>query len=546
MKNLHKNVYTHIQTFNTNQLLGWAKLAVKSDKKLRESVEKDYKRNHSQSGLPLTDWLEWCENNESINFLTSVIPFMFSVVFEKELFGYGSWKKSDCQFVTSLLDGLTTTSNNDVATETQFDVSQLRTELQGKIDSQENMNKETHDLVDTFGRVVDGLAVEQTNALTKITKKIDTYAESLKEIAKPDQSQIDLAVNKAVEDFRKVDPHADEILSQVAKKTATFKLVKVKDLFDSTEYKYKFDGDKVDFGDDEVQVFDGTDSPVADPNYIFQPRVLHQALNCIKKKLPVPVWLAGQKGTGKTSFVEQLANRLGRQFFRINMRENIDEQIIGGRTTDDQDSSKIVFKQGDFLRAVQISGAFVGLDEFSFIRPQMASLFQPTLETNGNGVRAINVSEECLRVVFSDYVGIFAMDNTTGLGDDSGNHVGVKGQNEALLDRFGKTLLVDYLPFSQEVGLLQKRVGVSEEMAESIIKFAKTSRQKAKDGLLNSPVSLRQLLAWAEGVKDGEPVGLAFESCVLNKFPVDSHPELKAVYEVEIDKNQFKNFARGL
>jgi hypothetical protein len=83
-------------------------------------------------------------------------------------------------------------------------------------------------------------------------------------------------------------------------------------------------------------------------------------------------------------------------------------------------------------------------------------------------------------------------------------------------------------------------------MAESIIKFAKTSRQKAKDGLLNSPVSLRQLLAWAEGVKDGEPVGLAFESCVLNKFPVDSHPELKAVYEVEIDKNQFKNFARGL
>lgn len=555
MKNSLKNqIRTHVAMKNSDSLLNWAVLNLEKGHNLIDDI------SELKTVNDVPKELNACKKIDSTKFLTSWIPQMFFTIFDNKIMGWNKPANSTAwadykDYIDNQLKGLNVSKStasvhlSEQNEKVWSDVNKIQADLNSQV---ANVSSQVNsaltvatELTDKFEKVERNIATAQT----QLDYGLKQGLEDISQAVTPSQSAIDLAVSKTLAPIIKkssADPVAKKVLTDLAQTTGTFKLVKVRDIFNKSEYTYKFKDETVDFGGIEVQVFDGTDAPVADPNYIFQPKVLHQSLNCIRKKLPIPVWLSGQKGTGKTSFVEQLANRLGRQFFRINMRENIDEQIIGGRTTDDQDSSKIVFKQGDFLRAVQISGAFVGLDEFSFIRPQMASLFQPTLETNGNGVRAINVSEECLRVVFSDYVGIFAMDNTTGLGDDSGNYVGVKGQNEALIDRFGKTLLVDYLPFAEEVKLLQKRVAVSKQIAESIVSFAKTSRQKAKDGLLNSPVSLRQLLAWAEGVKDGEPVGLAFESCVLNKFPSDAHSELLAVYEVEIDENDFKKFARGL
>jgi MoxR-like ATPase len=549
MKNSLKNqIRTHIAMKNSDSLLNWAVLNLEKGHNLIDDI------TELKTVKSVVKELNACKKIDPKKFLSNWIPQMFFTIFENKIMGWNkpvnstAWSEYK-DFIDNQLKGLNVSKSTVSA---QFDANKIQADLNSQV---ADVSSQVNSALTVAMELTNKFEKVEQNIVTAKTQLDDGLKQGLADISQavtPSQSAIDLAVSKTLAPIIKkssADPVAKKVLTDLAQNTGTFKLVKVRDIFNKDEYTYNYKDELIDFGDNEVQLFNDINSPnfpVADPNYIFQPKVLHQALNCIRKKLPIPVWLSGQKGTGKTSFVEQLANRLGRQFFRINMRENIDEQIIGGRTTDDQDSSKIVFKEGDFLRAVQISGAFVGLDEFSFIRPQLSCLFQPTLETNGNGVRAISVSEECLRVVFSDYVGIFAMDNTTGLGDDSGNYVGVKGQNEALLDRFGKTLLVDYLPFAEEVKLLQKRVAVSKQIAESIVSFAKTSRQKAKDGLLNSPVSLRQLLAWAEGVKDGEPVGLAFESCVLNKFPSDAHSELLAVYEVEIDENDFKKFARGL
>ena len=549
MKNSLKNqIRTHIAMKNSDSLLNWAVLNLEKGHNLIDDI------TELKTVKSVVKELNACKKIDPKKFLSNWIPQMFFTIFENKIMGWNkpvnstAWSEYK-DFIDNQLKSLNVSKSTVSA---QFDANKIQADLNSQV---ADVSSQVNSALTVAMELTNKFEKVEQNIVTAKTQLDDGLKQGLADISQavtPSQSAIDLAVSKTLAPIIKkssADPVAKKVLTDLAQNTGTFKLVKVRDIFNKDEYTYNYKDELIDFGDNEVQLFNDINSPnfpVADPNYIFQPKVLHQALNCIRKKLPIPVWLSGQKGTGKTSFVEQLANRLGRQFFRINMRENIDEQIIGGRTTDDQDSSKIVFKEGDFLRAVQISGAFVGLDEFSFIRPQLSCLFQPTLETNGNGVRAISVSEECLRVVFSDYVGIFAMDNTTGLGDDSGNYVGVKGQNEALLDRFGKTLLVDYLPFAEEVKLLQKRVAVSKQIAESIVSFAKTSRQKAKDGLLNSPVSLRQLLAWAEGVKDGEPVGLAFESCVLNKFPSDAHSELLAVYEVEIDENDFKKFARGL
>jgi hypothetical protein len=74
------------------------------------------------------------------------------------------------------------------------------------------------------------------------------------------------------------------------------------------------------------------------------------------------------------------------------------------------------------------------------------------------------------------------------------------------------------------------------------VQFANSAREKAQAGVLTQPPSIRQLFAWAEAVKGGLPVGLAFESAIINKFPPDCESELRGVYVAMIDAKKLKSY----
>ena len=374
-------------------------------------------------------------------------------------------------------------------------------------------------------------------SLSNINQNFDRLAKDLtaniKSISTPDQSKIDAEIRASVaklfDEFRADVPR--ERLTEVAAKLGKFDLQSARDVFGADATKYS----NVDFGDLQVGVWNDVDAPALVDDYVFKPEHLHQALIALDDPLPDNVWLAGERGTGKTEFVSQVAARLKRRLFRVNFDEALERaDFIGGNSIE---SSNVVWKPGIITQAIKHPGAIVLLDEIGFARAQSLAALHALCERSPH--RSITISETGERIPVASHVVFFGADNSNGHGDTSGNFAGVREQNTAFLDRFSFTLRFEYLPASDESNLISKRVGLSPKAARMIVQFANTARQKARAGLLTQPPSLRQLFAWARSVQKGLPVETAFRNAVINKFPADCEPELLGVFTAEINVDDF-------
>jgi midasin (ATPase involved in ribosome maturation) len=313
-------------------------------------------------------------------------------------------------------------------------------------------------------------------------------------------------------------------------------LKKARELFDVT--LYNVEGDTIDFGDYPVEFWGHADAPARVDDYVFNPENLHQALIALKNPLPRNSWLAGERGTGKTEFVTQLASRLGRKLYRINFDEALERaDFIGGNSIE---AGSVVWKEGIITQAIQDAGSLILLDEIGFARPQNLAVLHALCEHSIH--RAIVIAETGKRIPVASHVAFFCADNSNGHGDSSGNFAGVRDQNTAFLDRFGYTLRFEYLPFIDEVALVEKRTGLAKKACEVLVQFANVAREKAQAGLLTQPPSLRQILAWAEAVQEGLPVGVAFKNAIVNKFPSDCEAELKGIFSATINVSDLKSY----
>lgn len=302
------------------------------------------------------------------------------------------------------------------------------------------------------------------------------------------------------------------------------------------ECVYSVDGEVVNFGKLGVSVWGDVSSPAKLDDYVFDKRFLHEALVALHQKLPLNCWLAGERGTGKTEFVTQIAARLGRKLFRINFDEAIERlDFIGGNIVTD---GNVVFKEGVLTQAIQHAGAIVLLDEISFARAQSIAVLQSICEPSVH--RGVVINETGQHVGVHPSVAFFVADNTNGYGDASGNFTGTRDQNSAFVDRFSYTFEFNYLPAPDEALLIHNRSGIPLAVATQIVHFAGVARAKSKSGMLTQPPSLRQLFAWAAAVVAGVPVSSAFESAVIRKYPVDCEAELRAVFTASINVDRFK------
>lgn len=374
---------------------------------------------------------------------------------------------------------------------------------------------------------------------TAIRDEFKTLAESLvsrvDSITKPDPARIsnEIAqqVNSLFDSFREqVTPQQ---IKQVANALPSFELIPARDVFGPDACRYGFD---VDFGDLPVAVWNDPDAPALVDDYIFNPEHLHQSLIALDDPLPDNVWLAGERGTGKSEFVTQVAARLKRRLYRINFDEALERaDFIGGNSIE---SGSVVWKAGIVTQAIRHPGAIVLLDEIGFARAQSLAALHALCERSPH--RAITISETGERIGVASHVAFFCADNSNGHGDSSGNFAGVREQNSAFIDRFSYTLYFDYLPQDDEINLIVNRTGITLDAAKIIVGFANVAREKARAGLLTQPPSLRQLFAWARSVKKGLPVNTAFKNAIINKFPADCAVELHGVYTSHINESEFK------
>lgn len=363
----------------------------------------------------------------------------------------------------------------------------------------------------------------------------DSLVSRVDSITKPDPARISNEISQQVtalfDSFREqVTPVQ---LKQVANALPTFELQRAADVFGVNACRYGFD---VDFGDLQVAVWNDADAPALVDDYIFNPEHLHQALIALDDPLPDNVWLAGERGTGKSEFVAQVAARLKRRLFRVNFDEALERaDFIGGNSIE---SGSVVWKAGIITQAIRHPGSIVLLDEIGFARAQSLAALHALCERSPH--RSIVIAETGERIPVASHVVFFCADNSNGHGDTSGNFAGVREQNSAFLDRFSYTLYFEYLPEDDEVALIVNRTGVTLDAARIIVKFANVAREKARAGLLTQPPSLRQLFAWARSVKKGLPVNTAFKNAIINKFPEDCRVELLGVYTSHINEREFK------
>jgi MoxR-like ATPase len=336
--------------------------------------------------------------------------------------------------------------------------------------------------------------------------------------------------------FRKVTPK--EELTVIANAIPKCERKRVRDVFVGQVLSYQHQGETVDFSDYFVDVWNDPDAPARVDDYVFNPQHLHQALIALDDPLPDNVWLAGERGTGKTEFVAQVASRLGRRLFRVNFDEAIERaEFIGGNTIKD---GNVVWKEGIITQAIQHTGAIILLDEIGFARAQNLAVLHALCERSPH--RSIVIAETGVRIPVASHVVFFGADNSNGHGDTSGNFAGVRDQNTAFLDRFSFTLRFEYLPQDDEIALVTNRTGLPYDASKILVTFANTAREKARAGLLTQPPSLRQLFAWARAIQKGVPVAIAFENAIVNKFPQDCESELRGIFSATIDTAQLKSY----
>ena len=406
-------------------------------------------------------------------------------------------------------DSLNTAAN--VKIETQL----LRDSVEHSIRTQEaRLDK----ALDEQGRVLQR-SIDRANA---------EVAKVLSSVKAVESSEIQKTVQSLFDQFRKEVPQAR--LEEIANEMPNCVPMRAGDLFPCTSY------DNIDFGDLMVDVF-SHNSPMLE-DYVFDAKNLHQALIALSDPLPDNVWLAGERGTGKTEFVTQVAARLKRPLFRVNFDEAMERaDFIGANTIE---NGSVRFKDGVILQAIKTPGAIVLLDEIGFARAQTLATLHAVCERSSS--RGLTIAETGERITVASHVAFFCADNSNGFGDPSGNFAGVREQNSAFIDRFSYTLEFNYLPPVAETRLIHSRTGLDIDAVGMMVKFANLAREKARAGILTQPPSIRQLFAWARSVAKGMPVDSAFKHAVVNKFPAECSSELEGIYSASINEGLLQQY----
>jgi len=211
-----------------------------------------------------------------------------------------------------------------------------------------------------------------------------------------------------------------------------------------------------------------------------------------------PMWTHGPTGSGKSTGWMQIAARLGWPVHRVNFDAEITRLEFVGRDTlktDGAGHTVSEFVEGVLPMAMNGPNILL-LDEIDFVRPEVAAILMPVLETgtplivaeNGGKVIAPN---PMFRVV--------ATSNTKGAGDETRTYQGTRPQSAALRNRFtGGFIEVNYMASKDEVALVKNKVPtVPDKVAATIVKLAGEVRHMFKAGDIIETCSPRDLFSIA-------------------------------------------------
>lgn len=226
--------------------------------------------------------------------------------------------------------------------------------------------------------------------------------------------------------------------------------------------------------------------------YIFNREQVEEL--AIGVKLDANMALTGPTGCGKTSVVAALAAVTNNSLVRFNMNgETRVSHIVGmNKPVATEHGLGLEFSLGAFAEAMQ-EGKWTLLDEMDSCLQSVAMVLQAALE---EGNRRLFIPETGEVIHAHPNFRMFATGNTIGYRATARmRHAGTNPMNDAMLDRFGIVIAVDYPERLEEIERVKANCpDVEEIIIDGICRCAEDLR---KDDKFRSDFSTRRCVQWA-------------------------------------------------
>jgi len=243
-----------------------------------------------------------------------------------------------------------------------------------------------------------------------------------------------------------------------------------------------------------------------------------------------PMFITGLSGNGKTLMIEQACAKLKREYFRVNITIETDEDdLLGGFRLINGDT---VWQDGPVIEAMNRGGVLL-LDEIDLASNKIMCL-QSVLE--GKGIFLKKLSRW---VKPAAGFTVFATANTKGKGDVNGGFIGTNVLNEAFLDRFKRTLYQTYPTKAAELrilGKVAKELGVNDDgFTKNLVEWAIGVRKAYDEQAVDEVISTRRLVTILESFSIFGDKKDAIEGAI-ERFDDDTKVALLDFYKA-VDEN---------
>jgi len=245
----------------------------------------------------------------------------------------------------------------------------------------------------------------------------------------------------------------------------------------------------------------------------------------IKSGIFYPTFITGLSGNGKTLMAEQACSTLKREYVRVQITPETDEDdLIGGFRLI---QGETVFNKGPVIKAME-RGAILLIDEIDRGSNKMMCL-QGVLEG-----KPILIKKTGEMIEPKPGFNIIATANTKGQGSDDGRFIAATIIDEAFLERFTITVEQPYASVNIEKKILiqhMKKYNVEgqSDFADLLVQWSETIRKTYEDGGIEEVISTRRLCHIIQSFSIFEDRMKAIELCV-NRFDTDTKEAFLDLY----------------
>jgi len=244
----------------------------------------------------------------------------------------------------------------------------------------------------------------------------------------------------------------------------------------------------------------------------------------IKSGIFYPVYIAGLSGNGKTMMVEQACAKTNRQYVRVQITPETDEDdLIGGFRLV---NGETVFSEGPVIKAMK-QGAILLIDEIDRGSNKIMCL-QGVLEG-----KPVMIKKTGQVVKPAKGFNVISTANTKGKGSDDGRFVAATIIDEAFLERFTITMEQPYPTLATEkriiINHMNKFGATDEEFATLLAQWSETIRKTYDDDGIDELISTRRLCHIVQTFSIFNDRKKAIELCV-NRFDQDTKEAFLDLY----------------